>query len=97
MIRAAVLMLAMAAPAGAGPTCLARAGAAAELGARWGEAVLWGGVTPEGLLVQGWVNPGTGSWTVTVTTAAGVTCVVAAGSGFEVDAPPAAVVPGVPG
>lgn len=56
----------------------------------------WGGVSQGGLLTQGWVNPATGTWSVSVTTPAGLSCLVAAGTAFEVYGVPV-VPPGVPG
>jgi hypothetical protein len=50
-----------------------------ELAARHNEAVIFTGLRSAHEMVRLWLNPDTGSWTATVTTPGGQTCVVSNG------------------
>jgi hypothetical protein len=56
----------------------------------WGESVHVRGLAVNGGLVEIWGNAETGTWTITVTTPGGQSCMVASGGDFTVEpAPPA--------
>jgi hypothetical protein len=71
-----------------GAQCGPTADVAARLAQGWGESPVAMGLNGE-LMVQLWGNAETGTWTLTATTAAGLTCVVGSGEGFALaDAAP---------
>lgn len=92
---AALLVCAvMAGPAGAETQCAPRADVLAQLADRWGEARRGIGLSGGGVVEV--FASASGSWTLTVTTPEGVTCVIAAGDGWEAVAEPFPA-QGVPG
>jgi hypothetical protein len=90
---AAVLAIAVAAPALAQARCAPRADVLAQLAARWGETPRAVGLTPDGLLVEVFASPA-GSWTITATRADGRTCLMSSGEGYAAIPAP---VPGIDG
>jgi hypothetical protein len=56
----------------------------AQLRGQYGETVQGYGMDMAGSLMTVYANTVTGTWTVTVSTAAGLTCVVGAGGDYEV-------------
>ncbi|WP_371037393.1 MULTISPECIES: hypothetical protein [unclassified Rhodosalinus] len=70
------------------PGCGPRDAMLEELARGWGESRRAAGLA-SGALVELFANPDTGSWTLTATTAAGRTCLLASGEAFSAhDAPP---------
>jgi len=55
-----------------------------KLVSQYGEARAATGMVGEQQLMELWANPSSGSWTVILTTAQGIACVVATGNDFEV-------------
>lgn len=48
----------------------------------YGEHLESYGVTPDGVLVEIYANPDTGTWTITITRAGSFTCLVSSGEGW---------------
>ncbi len=76
--------------------CGPRAAVVAHLAAKYGETRRSVGMAANSTLMEVFASTATGSWTITVTTAGGMTCLVASGESFEpVDEPaPATGIPG---
>ena len=64
------------------PQCGVRSEVIAALADGFGEARHMQGITRDGVLMEVFGNAQTGTWTVTVTTAQGVMCVVSEGEAF---------------
>lgn len=64
------------------PPCAPRDAVLAQLEGRFGESRRAVGLTAGEVLMEMHANAETGSWTITATTAAGLTCLVAAGGSF---------------
>lgn len=62
--------------------CGARDMVVAELTDRYGEVVLGMGLAQQNRIMEFYVSEETGSWTITVTTAEGITCLMASGQHF---------------
>lgn len=54
-----------------------------QLQSRYGEQVRSMGLAPQNRIVEVFVSEETGSWTITVTSADGTTCLMASGQHFE--------------
>lgn len=92
MTRLAALLCLLAGPAMA-QQCGNRADIVAQLAGQYHESHRFIGLTESGQIVEAFAAS-SGSWTILVSSANGVSCVVASGQGFEVvDAAPE----GVPG
>lgn len=59
----------------------------AQLEGRYGESVRSIGLAPQNRIVEVFASEETGSWTITVTSADGMTCLMASGRHFETFAP----------
>lgn len=95
MIRAALILCALATPAAAAPQCAPRAFVLDQLSGRYGEARQGAGLAENGALIEIFAAEG-GSWSFTVTTPDGNMCLVASGQSWERhDDPPAPM--GTPG
>lgn len=82
LVCALVLAILVAGPGAAqGAQCGPTADVAARLAQGWGETPVAMGLNGQ-VMVQLWGNAETGTWTLTATTAAGLTCVVGSGEGF---------------
>ena len=92
MTRLAVILALLAGPVSA-QQCADRADIVAQLAAKYHESQRFIGLTESGQLVEAFAAK-SGSWTILVSSANGVSCVVASGQRFEVVA---AVPEGVPG
>ncbi|MEM1276684.1 MAG: hypothetical protein AAGH74_09165 [Pseudomonadota bacterium] len=66
-----------------GMVCGARAQIIKQLADRYGEAALSRGVARGSGIVETYVNPASGSWTIVVTNTKGMSCLMAAGEAFE--------------
>ena len=90
MIRTALAAIAMtfATSAAFGAQCLPHADVIAALTGKYDESRRAIGLTGNGNVLEVWANAATGSWTITVTAPSGVTCIPAAGTGFEMVPPP---------
>ena len=91
MMRLILAACFLATPALAQENCGATEMIAAVLQEQYGERVQSMGLERTGLLVSFWVNEKSGTWTITTTTADGLTCVVAVGDYFESFAKPSGV------
>jgi hypothetical protein len=89
-----VLSCLLAAPAAAVAQCAPRADVLAQLADRYGEARRGIGLS-DGNVMEVFAAA-SGSWTVTMTTAHGLTCLIASGDGWEAIAEPFPA-QGVPG
>lgn len=68
------------------PECGARAAVVAQLAARYGETRRsWG--LAQNAVIEVYASDATGSWTIAVTTPDGQMCLVAAGQGYQSEAP----------
>ena len=86
LILAAAAFLASALLSGAGAAqtaCAPRAEVLEILRGRYGEAVVAGGVTTKGVLLEVVASDDGGTWTIIATSPAGVSCLVAAGEGWR--------------
>ncbi|MCL4188399.1 MAG: hypothetical protein KJZ85_12395 [Rhodobacteraceae bacterium] len=93
---AAVLSAAAAGPAAAQPArCGERARVLDHLASAYGESRRAAGRAANDVLVELFASDATGSWTITATLPNGMTCLLAAGEGFEALTASAAV-PGTP-
>ncbi|MBF9058409.1 hypothetical protein HKCCSP123_04360 [Rhodobacterales bacterium HKCCSP123] len=63
--------------------CGARDQIVAQLGNRYGERVRSIGLAPRNRIVEVFASDETGSWTITITSADGTTCLIASGDYFE--------------
>lgn len=61
-----------------------------HLAATYGERRQALGLAGASQMVEVYASDSTGTWTLLVTSASGVTCMVAAGTGFAIDPPPIA-------
>jgi hypothetical protein len=75
--------LLLAAPAQAAPQCGPRAAVLAHLAETYAETRQSIGLAANNMVMEVFASRESGSWTITVTTAEGVTCLVATGQGFE--------------
>ena len=83
-VLAAVLACVLALPAHAQQgTCGPRALIVERLATGYGESRQSIGLAPNNTVVETFASAETGSWTITVTNAAGMTCLVAAGQAYE--------------
>ncbi|MEM9045640.1 MAG: hypothetical protein AAGC81_13185 [Pseudomonadota bacterium] len=79
----AALTLAPAQTAAQSMVCGVRAKIIQQLAERYGETALSRGVARGSGVVEFYVNPESGSWTIVVTNTKGVSCLMAAGEAFE--------------
>ncbi|MGC9418685.1 MAG: hypothetical protein ACP5EN_06885 [Rhodovulum sp.] len=63
--------------------CAAREDVVALLADRYGESRQAMGLAANNAVVELYANPESGSWTITGTTAAGVTCLIASGEAYQ--------------
>jgi len=82
LTRALAILTLTATQALAQGACMERAELVATLSDRYGESVTAAGLT-SGSYVEIWAGP-SGSWTFTMTSPAGVSCVIASGQSFEI-------------
>lgn len=80
---AGLLLLPFAQAAQAGPPCAPRDQVVAHLGSKYAETRRAMGLAGNNMVVEVFAAEGTGTWTITVTTPEGMTCLVASGQGFE--------------
>ena len=66
-----------------GQNCAARDSVLDRLAERYGESRQSIGMAPQGRVVEVFASLETGTWTITVTTPNGVTCLVASGQSYE--------------
>ena len=88
---ATVLWSATATPAMPGPTCAPRETLVAALAQDFQERMDWAGLSNAGTLVELYLSK-RGTWTLIVSTADGVSCIVAAGDYWDRATQPAAKV-----
>jgi TRAP-type C4-dicarboxylate transport system permease small subunit len=69
--------------ASAAPQCGLRASVLEQLADRYGEARAAIGIAANGMVMELFAITGSQSWTITVTTPQGQTCLVASGTGYE--------------
>lgn len=76
----------------AAPQCAERGAVVAELAARYGETRGGIGLANGNAVMEIFASDDSGTWTITITTAAGLACLLAAGQNFErlAEEPPAA-------
>lgn len=65
------------------PQCAARDAVVGELASRYGESRHGIGLAANNAVMELFASDETGTWTITVTTASGLTCLVASGENFE--------------
>jgi hypothetical protein len=83
-------------PALAQSQCGPRADVLGLLSTKYGEMRRSVGLAANSTVMETFDNPATGTWTITVTTPQGITCLIASGQAFEA-VTEAAPKPGVPG
>lgn len=82
LIATTALAALLACPALADPNCADNDSMEAILVQKYGEQPIATGINKNGHLVIWWGNPGTGSWTATITSG-GQTCIVSEGTAFK--------------
>jgi hypothetical protein len=84
-LATAALAVSLAVPAAAQQyrNCAPRAVVIERLATGYSETRQNIGLGSQGAVVEVFANPDTGTWTITVTSPAGVTCLVASGQSFE--------------
>lgn len=80
---AGLCILAATGAATAGPPCAPRDQVLAQLAATYAESRRALGVSANNLVMEIFAAEGSGTWTITVTTPEGLTCLVASGEGFQ--------------
>ncbi|HMO08827.1 MAG TPA: hypothetical protein PKD10_14455 [Paracoccaceae bacterium] len=70
-------------PAAASPQCGPRAAVLAHLAEKYRETRQSVGLAANSMVMEVFASRDSGSWTITVTSPQGVTCLVASGQGFE--------------
>ena len=83
MIRMTLLCIAIASPSFGQASCGPRDDVIATLATRYDETRRASGLTPAGA-VEMWASAN-GSWTLTITTPDGITCLIASGEGYAAD------------
>lgn len=84
MIRTALIIATLATPAaGQGRNCGPRADVLTKLAANYGETRQSIGMTSNNAVVETFASLETGTWTIAVTQANGLTCLIASGQSFE--------------
>ena len=85
MIRAALIAAMLATPAAAQTalTCFPREAVMVRLAEAFGETLQSIGLGNGGAVVETFANLQTGTWTITVTTTEGITCLIGSGQAFE--------------
>lgn len=81
LILACLAFVLAAFPALAQAPCMPRDDLAAQLASKYGESVIAVGIT-SGALMEVWAAE-SGTWTMTLSNASGLACIVAAGDSFE--------------
>lgn len=66
-----------------GPQCAPRAAVVEQLAERYAEAPQAMGLTANSLVMELFASRESGSWTITVTSPQGLTCLIASGQGYE--------------
>lgn len=79
----ALLLTAQQLDAQSGGNCAAHAAMVEQLASRYGETRQAIGLAAGNQVVEVFASLETGTWTITVTQASGLSCMVAAGEGFE--------------
>ncbi|UWQ21606.1 hypothetical protein [Jannaschia sp. W003] len=82
-VLSAVLIAAFAAPAYADENCAPRAQVVEQLSSGYGEALSGGGLQNDDALFEVWTSEIDGTWTILMTRADGLTCVMAAGTDWH--------------
>ena len=82
-------------PAHAQTNCAPRDMVLTRLQASFGETLTAGGLRSQSQVLEVWASDATGTWTVLMTTADGMTCVMASGTNWHQNEPKLAVM-GVP-
>ncbi|SPH24831.1 hypothetical protein DEA8626_03864 [Defluviimonas aquaemixtae] len=67
----------------AAPQCADRSAVVAELAARYGETRRGIGLAAGNAVMEIFASDDTGTWTITMTTAGGLTCLVASGENYD--------------
>lgn len=80
---AAALLMATPAFAQSGSNCAPRDVVVDRLASKYGESRQLMGLGANNAVIEVFASESSGSWTITVTTAAGLTCLVASGQAFE--------------
>lgn len=82
MIRAALVVIALAGPALSAPPCGDRNRVVAVLADRYGEHQAGFGIADRGVIMEVWAGA-SGSWTLLLTLPDGQTCIVAVGTRYQ--------------
>jgi hypothetical protein len=69
--------------AAANPPCAPRADVVAHLGQKYSETRRSMGLAANSTVMEVFASEATGTWTITVTTPQGITCLIASGQSFE--------------
>lgn len=84
LLKAAVVAVAaLTGPAAAQQNCAPRDMVVERLATRYGESRVSMGLGTDNAVIEVFASDETGTWTITVTTVQGLTCMVASGQAFE--------------
>lgn len=81
--KSAVALLLLVSPALAQQQCGPREAVVAHLAEKYAETRRSIGLAANNMVMEVYASPTSGTWTITVTTPQGMTCLVASGQGFE--------------
>lgn len=79
----AVLSLFMASEAAAQANCAPREGVVDKLAVKYGEAFAGGGLQSAEVIFEVWMNHDKGTWTILMTRANGLSCIMASGTNWR--------------
>lgn len=77
-----LLVASCVAPLAAAPQCARLAEVISSLGIKYGEAVIWSGVLPNGQLLSITANPAGSSWTALAVQSDGMACLLSSGDSW---------------
>ncbi|NIZ63221.1 hypothetical protein DL239_19835 [Sedimentitalea sp. CY04] len=83
LVSALAVCIAVPAKAQQNRKCAPRAAVVDRLASTYGESRRSIGLGERGMVIKTFASPETGTWTITVTTPNGLTCLVASGQGWE--------------
>ncbi len=95
VLFAAIALSGLAAPVSAEPACLKRSEAIRQLSFDYDESPIAFGLAPGGRVVEIFASRNRATWTILVTLPNGLSCLIAAGDGWETVLPAVANGPGV--
>lgn len=82
-MKLAFALILAAFPAFADPQCAGHDDIKTQLAVKYGEGLRSIGLTPGGQMVETYASPDTGTWTIVVTMANGLSCILSSGGAYQ--------------